>query len=197
MTPVGLRERKKAATRHALHRSAVRLAMDLGVERVTVEAIADDAGVSRRTFSNYFANKEQALLYGDAERMRRLTSLVRERPPAETAWAALTAAAEEFYDPLGDLDPESVLRWRMVRKHPALAAQHVNTFAVLERDLSAAISERLPAAGLDKSGIRARLTAAAFLTSLRVSMDVWLDHPEAPLADLMRQALAASAEGFA
>ena len=58
----GLRERKKAATRQALHEAAVRLAIAHGPDRITVEAVADEAGVSRRTFSNYFANKEEALL---------------------------------------------------------------------------------------------------------------------------------------
>jgi AcrR family transcriptional regulator len=60
-SPVGLRERKKTATRQALHEAAVRLAVERGVDNVTIEAIADAASVSRRTFSNYFAGKEQAL----------------------------------------------------------------------------------------------------------------------------------------
>ena len=182
---VGLRERKKTATRLALHQSAVRLAIEMGADRLTVEAIADDAGVSRRTFSNYFANKEQALLYGDLERMRRLTAMVRERPPTEPAWAALTAAAEAFYGDLGDLDPEAVQRWRLVRAHPALAAQHVATFADRERELGAAISERVT------DPFRARLMAATFLAALRVALDVWLDQPaETRLPDLIKAAVA-------
>ncbi|MFG1605955.1 TetR/AcrR family transcriptional regulator [Actinoplanes sp. NPDC049265] len=189
----GLRERKKAATRLALHRSALRLALELGAERVTVEAIADDAGVSRRTFSNYFANKEQALLHGDFERIRRLTGSIRDRPPGEPAWAALTEAAHQFYDDLGQLDPAVVSRWRMVRKHPALAAQHVNTFAVLEWELSTAVAERLPAA----DDLRARLMAAAFLATLRVALDVWLDTPDTSLATLVRSTLSQVGAGFA
>src|SRR3954468_9882269 len=122
----GLRERKKAATRQALHEAALRLTTEHGADRVTVEAIADEAGVSRRTFSNYFANKEQALLYGDQQRMRALIDLVRSRPAGESPWAALTGAAEEFYRRLGDLDPEMVARSRLVRSHPALVAQQVN-----------------------------------------------------------------------
>lgn len=57
----GLRERKKAATRLALHESALRLAAEQGPDGVTIEAIADAANVSRRTFSNYFSSKEEAL----------------------------------------------------------------------------------------------------------------------------------------
>src|SRR3954454_14135264 len=76
----GLRERKKAATRQSLHEAAVRLAIAHGPDRVTVEAIADEVGVSRRTFSNYFANKEEALLYGDHQRIRALVDMVQARP---------------------------------------------------------------------------------------------------------------------
>jgi AcrR family transcriptional regulator len=193
---VGLRERKKAATRLALHQAAVRLALDHGVDRVTVEAIADEVGVSRRTFSNYFANKEQALLYGDYERMGRLLAAVRERPAGEAAWAALAGAAEDFYRDLGDLDPQVVLRWRLMRKSPALHAQHVNTFAGLERELSEEIAAR--SSDQDPTGVRARLTAAAFMTALRVALDVWLDQPsEVRLADVVSRSLAEAGRGFA
>ncbi|NED89115.1 TetR family transcriptional regulator, partial [Streptomyces sp. SID11233] len=62
---VGLRERKKAATREAVHKAALSLAVEHGFEHVTVEAIADAAGISRRTFSNYFTAKEDAVLWGE------------------------------------------------------------------------------------------------------------------------------------
>ena len=90
----GLRERKKAATRQSLHDAAVRLAAEHGVESLTVEAIADAATVSRRTFSNYFASKEQALLHHDRARTVRLVELIRARPARESLMAAVIGAAE-------------------------------------------------------------------------------------------------------
>ena len=42
------------------------MAIERGLTEVTVEAIVDAAEVSRRTFSNYFANKEDALLTANA-----------------------------------------------------------------------------------------------------------------------------------
>jgi AcrR family transcriptional regulator len=194
MTATGLRERKKASTREALHQAALRLAIEQGADRVTVEQIADDAGVSRRTFSNYFASKEQALMHGDDRRMHELLEMVRARPVGEPAWTALTNAAEEFYRELGDLDPVSVARWRLVRSLPALRAQQVSTFAAWERELSAELAQRLPA---DPTGLPARLTSAAFLATLRVALNVWLDLPAGTrLWDVVRSALAQAGRGF-
>ena len=61
----GLRERKKAETRAALHAAAVRLFLERGPADVTVSDICEAAGVSARTFFNYFDAKEEALLPWD------------------------------------------------------------------------------------------------------------------------------------
>ena len=58
----GLRERQRAETLNRLHEAAVTLVRDEGMTGATVSAIADRAGVSRRTFFNYYASKEDALL---------------------------------------------------------------------------------------------------------------------------------------
>ncbi|WP_436525545.1 TetR/AcrR family transcriptional regulator [Actinoplanes sp. HUAS TT8] len=192
----GLRERKKTATRQALHEAAIRLAFEHGPEKVTVEAIADDAGVSRRTFSNYFANKEEALFYGDLQRMRLLAGLIREQPPEASPWVALTGAAEAFYRELGDLDPEWIARGRMVRRHPSLAAAQVQTFAALEREIATEVAARLGSS--DPLGVRAQLIAATYMAVLRVSLNVWLERrPEVNFWDVARDSLADAGRGFA
>ena len=58
---MGLRERKKAETRAALSWAAIRLTVERGFENVKVEDIAAAAGVSPRTFNNYFASKGEAI----------------------------------------------------------------------------------------------------------------------------------------
>ncbi|CCE74378.1 TetR/AcrR family transcriptional regulator [Clavibacter nebraskensis] len=57
----GLRERRRAETSARLTTLARRLTAERGLSGFTVEEVCDEAGVSRRTFFNYFASKEDAL----------------------------------------------------------------------------------------------------------------------------------------
>ena len=193
--PTGLRERKKEATREALHEAALRLAVQRGPDRVTIDDIADAAGVSRRTFSNYFGGKDEALLYRDQSRMRTLLELIRARPERESGWTALTNAAFELYALVGDRDPTWLAQTRLVRRHPSLAGYQVAAYAALERDLADLLAVRLPADPWLE--LRARLVAAAYLSTLRITLQTWLDRTSGPrLPEVLREALDAMAQRF-
>src|SRR5260370_37011803 len=97
--PSGLRERKKVATRHALGVAAMRLAMDRGLDNVLVEDIAEAAGVSTRTFNNYFTSKYEAICALGFDRAMRIGSALSERPSSETIWAATIGAVMSEYAP--------------------------------------------------------------------------------------------------
>ncbi|MET7968800.1 TetR family transcriptional regulator [Micromonospora sp. NPDC005305] len=187
----GLRERKKAATRLALHEAALRLAAEQGPDRVTVEAIADAANVSRRTFSNYFSSKEEALFHGDTMRLRRLLDLIAEQPADLTPWAALSGAALRQADETYDETAESWLnRRRRLHGNPGLLAHQVAAYTAIERELAGEIGRRLT--GPDVA-LRARILTATFLATLRVAVQQWIEQPDHPLADTLRAALAHAA----
>src|SRR5690625_3551250 len=86
---LGLRERKKRATRAALQLTALKLVAARGVDCVTVEDITGEVGVSPRTFFNYFATKEEALIGADPDLLPALSAALRTRPESETPLAAL------------------------------------------------------------------------------------------------------------
>ncbi|MEO5992118.1 MAG: TetR family transcriptional regulator [Arthrobacter sp.] len=58
----GLRERKRAATRAAITAVARTMTAELGLNGYTVEEACERAGISRRTFFNYFPTKEDAII---------------------------------------------------------------------------------------------------------------------------------------
>lgn len=59
---LGLRERHRQQVLVDLHESAVSLVDEAGFADATIDLIANRAGVSRRTFFNYYASKEDAVL---------------------------------------------------------------------------------------------------------------------------------------
>ncbi|WP_197319131.1 TetR/AcrR family transcriptional regulator [Saccharomonospora sp. NB11] len=200
-TALGLRERKKIATKTALYEAAMRLSVAHGYDTVTVEAIADSAGVSRRTFSNYFASKEEAMLYGDAMRLHALLDAVAARPEQESPWTALRGAARSALRELQRRrrDRDDNLDWltcaRVIRAHPALLSEQVATFASFERLLAAGIEARLPSD--DSSPMRARVIASCFLGALRVGTQSWLDDDSGtPAVTFIDQALVEAGKAF-
>jgi AcrR family transcriptional regulator len=78
---VGIRERKKAATREALIDAAARLFNERGVEATTMEDIAAAAGTSRTSVFNYFGYKEALLVEIGARYVREVAERVAPRHP--------------------------------------------------------------------------------------------------------------------
>ncbi|GAA3163409.1 TetR family transcriptional regulator [Planomonospora alba] len=189
---MGLRERKKAATRQALHEATLRLSLAHGFDHVTVEAIADAVGISRRTFFNYFGGKEDALLYRDEQQTQALVRNVRNRPPEEPAWTALRAAVHDMRDSLDNPDRELAVRTRLAQKHPSLLARQLANHSALENDLTLAVAERA-----HPPGVRPHVLAAAFLTSLRLAAQMWLtEEPVRPPVEVMDEILDEMASSF-
>lgn len=189
---MGLRERKKAETRRAVHEATLRLAIEHGLDNVTVEAIADAANISRRTFSNYFDGKEEALLYGDEQRLLELVRRVREQPPELSAWRALRSALDIFEVETVAPDREWQVRTRLVMRHPSLLARQLASRMRLERELDAAVAGREQAGGVGPEVI-----AAAFLVAMRIATQKWLDDETRTMREITEEVLDQMAQPFA
>src|SRR6201995_1480469 len=64
---MGLRERRRRQTSADIRDAAVRLTLERGLDKVTIDEICAEAGISTRTFFNYFPNKESAIAYGPSD----------------------------------------------------------------------------------------------------------------------------------
>jgi AcrR family transcriptional regulator len=156
-TPPGLRERKKQATREALREAALRLAMERGPDQVRVEDIAEAAGVSPRTYNNYFASREHAIVSAvTADREARIAAAVAARPAGARLADAVTEAVVEQYTNTGEHEDQALL---LITTRTALRDAFLDTTAGIEPPLTAVIAERLADAGAHT----ARVLAASVL----------------------------------
>lgn len=60
--PEGLRARKRRATERAIEMAALEIALDRGVDAVTVDEVCDVAFISRSTFFNYYTTRDWAIV---------------------------------------------------------------------------------------------------------------------------------------
>ncbi|GLW07363.1 TetR family transcriptional regulator [Microtetraspora sp. NBRC 13810] len=177
----------------------VRLAAERGLENVRIEEIAAEAGVSPRTFNNYFSSKHEAVGYRHVSRMRRSAELLRARPAAEPLWEAITEAVLE---PLGRGDrvtrspgAELLAGLRLLVTEAASDQTHLKIMVTADRDFALAVAERT---GTDaERDLYPRLVAAAVSTAVHVATERFLHaDPPVPLIVLLREALAQLAAGM-
>ncbi|MFL6081235.1 MAG: TetR/AcrR family transcriptional regulator [Ornithinibacter sp.] len=96
-----LRTRKRAETRSALVQAAYAIVRDAGFEGLTAEAVADRAGVSRRTFFNYFPSVESVLTASVTEFFTSVGDRLEARPADEDVLDSALAVVTDPAD--GDL----------------------------------------------------------------------------------------------
>jgi AcrR family transcriptional regulator len=135
----GLREKKKEQTRARIAEVALGLFAERGYDAVTVNEIAEAAGVAKATLFSYFPGKECLALDGVKEDM---AGIVARRPAGQSPLRAL----REHYLALATggiaaLDVETLLaRVGVIAGSPALLAALHHTYAEERHELAAALT---------------------------------------------------------
>jgi AcrR family transcriptional regulator len=163
--PSPVRERKKRETWRLVHAAALRLMTERGFDAVSIDDIVAAAGISRRTFFNYFAGKESVVFDPDPDDPALWAALLAERPAGEPLWTSLrevllgyTAATAE----------RMLLQRRVRLASPELAGcsrEVADRFWVAVREWAAGHT------GLD--GLRLDLAINAARTVLNTSCPRW------------------------
>lgn len=164
----GLRERRRIETIRTIQEAALSLAATEGAENVTVEAICARAGVSVRTFFNYFPVREAAFVVGPP-------------PFPEAAVAQFLSADGPMLDaliallqtrlPISGEDRRSLcLAMDMAAREPRMASMQISASHAHEIELADLIAQRMGCAPEDPGP---HLLAAATLATTRAVISGW------------------------
>ena len=186
-TAAGVRERKRRETRQHIAETGLRLFLANGYENTTLDAIAAEAGISRRTFFAYFKSKEDILFVWQHEGWSAVWEDLRTVSPDENPLDAVCAVflrhlARHANDEMRAID-------RLLRSSETLRIRKQAAYEEYERALFAALCEvwrqpqRRPAL---------RMVAMACIGVVRLSLDVWnqQESTNRTIADVLQEGFA-------
>lgn len=186
--PASRRELNKAATRQNITDAALQLLRTNGPGNFTAEDIADAAGISRRTFFNYFNSTDAALaaithsFLDNAIQQLRLRPA--EEPILESAQAALMALADPAaVAPLAEL-------FSLTSESLLMSQSELEAWDYCREQITAVVRERSP----DTDGdLFAHALAGSVIACGKAALDVWFRRWGANLSaeslDALRQQL--------
>ncbi|KRE90987.1 TetR family transcriptional regulator [Frateuria sp. Soil773] len=191
----GHRDRKKAATRQVISDVATRLFVERGFENVSIDEIARETGVARKTVFNYFPRKED-LVFDREEESRELVRqalAARGGQPPIRAFQTLMRALLEDRHPIFRINQRPIRFWRTVADSPALVTHARKLQGTLADDLAGMLAD---AAGKPPHDPHARLAAAMLMDTLVIAYGEALRafrekrKPAAAFADVMERGFA-------
>lgn len=187
------RGRPPGTSARALDLIALRLFSERGFDRVTVDDIAAEAGVTRRTFFRYFESKASVLWHGwDTEVARLRVALERIGDDVPLMDAVRQAVVDANRTRGGD-PAELRTRMTLLTASQTLTASAAPHYEAWGRTISEYAARRLglPADALIPSAV-GRTTVAA----CRTAYDCWLAEPGSDLTSWLDEALGALGRGF-
>lgn len=186
-TAEGLRERKRLETRQRIAETGLRLFLANGYENTTLDTIAAEAGISRRTFFSYFKAKEEILFVWQSAGWRAVWADLLTVSPDENP---LDAVRDTFVKHLAHYANDEMRTIdRLLRSSEALRARKQAAYEEQEQALFATLCEvwrqpqRRPAL---------RMVAMACVGVVRLSLEVWSQQETTnrPIADVLQEGFA-------
>lgn len=168
--PDGLRARKRQETLERIAETGLRLFSQNGYEATTLDAIAEAAGISRRTFFYYFKSKEEILLDWQmrgfsASLHKAILAQPSDKVPVDAVRDALLTLSAGFRT------QEFIGIDRVLRSSETLRARKQATYGLHEQSLHATLAERWPSPDRSTS---LRLLAMASLGAMRLAIEDWI-----------------------
>jgi AcrR family transcriptional regulator len=148
------------------------LFVEQGYEQTTVADIAERAGLTRRTFFRYFADKREVLFSGSQQLQQMMVDALTNAPAQATALEAVTAgldATAGFFD-----DRREFARQRsgVIAANPDLRERELIKLATL----AAALADALRGRGVAEPD--ASLAGEAGIAVFRIAFGLWVGELE-------------------
>jgi mycofactocin system transcriptional regulator len=192
--PVARRGRPPGTSRRELELIALRLFAERGVEETTVDQIATEAGINKRSFFRYFDSKASVLWSSFDEEVEALRKELAAASPDVPVMDAIRVAvvAVNHYRP-EDI-PELRTRMNLIGSSPALYAAAAPHYDAWERAISDFVAARV---GQPADTLYPLAVGRATLAACRAAYDRWVTRADANLTVYLDAALAALKAGFA
>lgn len=167
-----------------LVKAALALFDEHGYDATTVAQIAEAAGLTKRTFFRYFADKREVLFDGSRELERLWVSGIEAAPADAGPMAAVSAGLDEVARLFADRQPFARTRARVIAANPELRERELIKLQTLAGAVEAALAER----GLPPG--TAALAAQAGITVFHAAFTRWLEQDDpAALGRLVGESL--------
>jgi AcrR family transcriptional regulator len=181
----GLRERKKAKTRAAIQRHALRLFREQGYVATTVEQIAAAAEVSPSTFFRYFPTKEDVVLYDPFDPV--LIAALEAQPPLLSPMQAIREALRATFAAMSGEDMEE--QWErgiLILSIPDVRMRMLNDFLVTAQLLAELVASRM---GRHPDDLAVRTFVGGVIGALMAAFLAGMSDPNADFVALMDESL--------
>lgn len=165
-----LRERRRQRTAATIRAAAVRLAWTHGLENITTEMISEAAGISARTFFNYFPFREAALAPPDLDF------------PADSVEKFVNGSGQladdlmDLFDPIFAALGDNRETWRqsyiLAQTAPKLLALNNSVYVKFDTAVCDMLAQRM---GKDHKSAETVHLAALIAATVRVGLAIWVE----------------------
>ena len=174
---------RPVATSHGeIEQAAFRLFSERGFEGTTLDAIAAEVGVGRRTLFRYFESKND-IPWGQFDRtLEDFRQLLAATPTDLPLWEAVHRGVLAFNDFPTDAEPPHRDRMRLILTTPALQAHSVLRYAQWRAVIAEYVAGRL---GLAADDLIPRTVGQVSLALALTAYDAWLADEHAELEEVL------------
>ncbi|ROS74912.1 TetR family transcriptional regulator [Curtobacterium sp. PhB130] len=183
----GLRDITRDAVRARIAAVAIARFDADGFERVTVEQIAAEAGISARSFHRYFPAKEDAVIGDPARHRGALAEAFRARPSDEPVWTALREAFVQMVARGGEDSETGRRSVRVMTSAPSLRARNLEKHQAWADVLTPLVARRIDGTD-DDLDLRARTIVQAALGCFDVAITTWATEADDDVVGILRRA---------